>query len=182
MKFSETSLPGAYVIDVERHEDERGWFARAWCRREFENHGLNGSIAQANLSQNRRRGTVRGLHWQVAPYAECKLVRCTRGAIFDAIADLRPDSPTYRSWVGVELTAANNRMLLVPEGFAHGFQTLEDDTQVFYQVTQFYAPESERGARYDDPAFGIEWPLAATEMSQKDLSWDPFDAGNGGRE
>ena len=176
MKFQETKLAGAYVIDIEPFEDERGLFARAWCQREFEALGLGSGIVQANISQNKQSGTLRGLHWQQRPYAECKLLRCTRGSIFDVIVDLRPDSDTFKSWIGVELTEQNHRMLLVPEEFAHGFQTLEDNTEIFYQVTQFYTPEGERGARYDDPAFTIEWPLAVTALSEKDAGWKPFDS------
>ena len=168
MKFRETELPGAYIIDIEPFEDDRGLFARTWCQREFEAHGLSSSIVQANISQNRQRGTLRGLHWQRQPYAECKLLRCTRGSVYDVIVDLRRDSDTFRSWVGVELTEQNHRMLLVPEDFAHGFQTLEDNSEIFYQVTQFYTPDAECGARYDDPAFAIDWPLDVTEISEKD--------------
>jgi dTDP-4-dehydrorhamnose 3,5-epimerase len=174
IKFQETKLSGAYIIDIEPFEDERGLFARAWCRKEFEVLGLNAGIMQANISKNRRRGTLRGLHWQQQPYAECKLLRCTRGSIFDVIVDLRPESDTFKAWIGVELNEENHRMLLVPENFAHGFQTMEDNTEVFYQVTQFYTPEAERGARYDDPAFKIDWPLAVTALSGKDAEWQPF--------
>ena len=176
MKFLETELSDAYIIDITPFEDDRGLFARTWCKKEFEAHGLNSSIMQANISQNKLRGTLRGLHWQREPYAECKLVRCTRGAILDVIVDLRPGSDTFKSWIGVELTEQNHRTLLVPEGFAHGFQTLEDDSEVFYQVTQFYTPDVERGARYDDPAFAIEWPMDVAAISEKDLSWKPFDS------
>ncbi len=174
MKFRETELSGAYIIDIEPFEDDRGLFARTWCQREFEAHGLSSSIVQANISQNRKRGTLRGLHWQRQPYAECKLLRCTEGSVYDVIVDLRPDSDTFRSWVGVELTEQNHRMLLVPENFAHGFQTLEDNSEIYYQVTQFYMPDSECGARYDDPAFAIDWPLDVTAISEKDAGWTPF--------
>lgn len=173
MKFQETELSGAYIIDIDPFEDERGLFARTWCQKEFEAHGLNFSSVQANVSRS-KRGTVRGLHWQRQPYAECKLVRCTRGAVYDVIVDLRPDSGTFRSWIGVDLTEHNHRMLLVPENFAHGFQSLEDDSEVFYQVTQFYTPDAECGARYDDPAFVIDWPLDVISISEKDRSWKPF--------
>ena len=176
MKFQETALSGAYIIDIEPFEDDRGLFARAWCQKEFEVHGLNSSIVQANISQNRKRGTLRGLHWQRQPHAECKLVRCTRGSIYDVVVDLRPDSDTFQSWVGVELTEQNHRMLLVPEDFAHGFQTLDDNSEVFYQVTQFYTPDAECGARYDDPAFAIDWPLEVSSMSEKDAGWNSFDS------
>lgn len=174
MIFAETKLPGAFIIEVERLEDERGFFARAWCKKEFEAHSLNSDWAQANLAFSRRRGTLRGLHYQVAPYEEAKLVRCIRGAIYDVIVDLRPESPTYRQWLGVELTADNHKMLYVPEGFAHGYQTLADNTETFYQVSQFYSPESERGLRYDDPAFGIEWPIDVQVISDKDKSWSDY--------
>jgi dTDP-4-dehydrorhamnose 3,5-epimerase len=176
VKFQETKLSGAYIVDIEPLVDDRGLFARAWCQREFEALGLNADFVQANVSRNSKRGTLRGLHWQQRPYAECKLVRCTKGAIFDVVVDLRPESDTFKSWAGIELTEQNHRMLLVPEDFAHGFQTLEDDTEVFYQVTQFYTPEAERGALFDDPAFGIDWPLAVTSMSDKDAGWEPFDS------
>ena len=174
MKFREIELSGAYVIDIDPFEDERGLFARAWCQKEFEAHGLSSSIVQANISQNKKRGTLRGLHWQRQPYAECKLLRCTRGSVYDVIVDLRRDSDTFKSWVGVELTEQNHRMLLVPEDFAHGFQTLEDNSEVFYQVTQFYTPDAECGARYDDPAFAVDWPLDVTVISEKDAGWSPF--------
>jgi dTDP-4-dehydrorhamnose 3,5-epimerase len=173
--FTETKLPGAYVVDVERREDDRGFFARGWCQREFEAHGLTARLAQVNLSYNKKAGTLRGMHYQRAPWEEAKLVRCTAGAVYDAIIDLRPDSPTYRQWVGVELTADNYRMLYVPEGFAHGFQTLTDGAAVTYQVTQFYAPGAEGGVRWDDPAFGVEWPLPVGVISEKDRSWPDYE-------
>jgi dTDP-4-dehydrorhamnose 3,5-epimerase len=174
VKFKETELSGAYVIDIDPFEDERGLFARAWCQREFEVHGLSSAIVQANISQNKKRGTLRGLHWQRQPHAERKLLRCTRGSVYDVIVDLRRDSDTFKSWLGVELTEQNHRMLLVPEDFAHGFQTLEDNSEVFYQVTQFYTPDAECGARYDDPAFAIDWPLDVSAISEKDAGWNPF--------
>jgi dTDP-4-dehydrorhamnose 3,5-epimerase len=170
--FTETELPGAYVVDLERREDDRGFFARAWCQNEFADHGLSTRVVQCNISHNVRKGTVRGMHFQNPPHAEAKLVRCTRGAIYDVIVDLRPSSATHKRWIGVELTAANGRALYVPEGFAHGFQTLEDETETFYQVSEFYAPGAEGGVRWNDPAFGIEWPLAEpTVISEKDMSW-----------
>lgn len=176
MQFTETDLAGAFVIDLERHEDERGFFARAWCEREFADHGLDTRVSQCNVSFNEHRGTLRGLHYQVSPHAEVKLVRCTRGAVYDVIVDLRPESATYTRWVGVELTAENRRMLYVPEGFAHGYVTLVDATETFYQVSVPYAPEAERGARWDDPAFGIEWPQTeGLVMSAKDRSWPDFE-------
>ena len=174
MKFSPTPLEGACVVDIEKIEDSRGFFARGWCENEFRSAGLPTRIAQANLSFNTTKGTLRGMHWQNPPHAEAKLVRCTKGAIFDVIVDLRPNSVTYRKWFGVELSADNRRMLLVPENFAHGFQTLTADSEIFYQVSEFYAPKFEMGARFDDPEFSIEWPLEITEISDKDASWPNF--------
>jgi dTDP-4-dehydrorhamnose 3,5-epimerase len=174
MRFTETPLSGAYVIDLETIEDDRGFFARAWCQREFEAQGLNARLVQCNLSFNRARGTLRGLHYQVEPHREVKLVRCIRGAIFDAIVDLRPGSPTYRRWFGVELTAENHQMLYVPEGFAHGYLTLSDTSEIFYQVSEFYASGSERGLRWDDPAFAIEWPIPIAVVSPRDQQHPPF--------
>jgi dTDP-4-dehydrorhamnose 3,5-epimerase len=176
MQFTETELAGAYVIDLERREDERGFFARAWCAAEFASHGLDTRISQCNISFNERLGTLRGMHYQVPPHAEVKVVRCTRGAVYDVIVDLRPESPTYRSWIAVELTAQNGRLLYVPEGFAHGYQTLEDETETFYQVSVPYTPDAERGVRWNDPAFGIEWPDAPERViSEKDRSWPDFE-------
>jgi dTDP-4-dehydrorhamnose 3,5-epimerase len=174
MRFEETRLPGAFVIDLEEISDERGFFARAWCQKEFESHGLVSRLAQVNFSKNRRQGTLRGMHYQVRPYAEVKLIRCIRGALYDAIVDLRPDSTTYLQWFGVELSSENRRMLYVPEGFAHGFLTLEDDTEALYQVSEFYAPQAERGARFNDPAFDIDWPIPVRVISDKDASWNDF--------
>lgn len=171
MIFKETELSGAFIIDVERLEDDRGFFARAFCQREFTEHGLKPVIAQANIAYNRRRGTVRGMHFQYPPAAETKLVRCTRGAILDIIVDLRPESDTYLQSVAVELTAENHRSLYVPERFAHGYQVTEDETETSYQVGEFYAPDTEGGLRHDDPRLGLEWPLEATEMSEKDEKW-----------
>jgi dTDP-4-dehydrorhamnose 3,5-epimerase len=173
--FQDTNLKGAFVVEMAQIDDERGWFARAWCQKEFEAHGLNARIVQANQSYNRHRGTLRGLHYQVAPFAEAKLVRCLRGSIYDAIVDLRPESPTFLQWIGVELSAGNRKMLYVPEGFGHGFQTLEDETDVFYQVTQFYTPGAEGGIRWDDPAIGVQWPEVERRLiSEKDRSWPPM--------
>jgi dTDP-4-dehydrorhamnose 3,5-epimerase len=174
MRFIETALPGAYVIELERREDDRGFNARTWCEREFREHGLATGPVQANVIFNRRRGTLRGMHYQVPPHAESKLFRVTRGAVHDVIIDLRPDSPTYEQRAAFELTADSYRMLYVPERFAQGFQTLADDTELVYQVSAFYAPEFERGIRHDDPAFGIEWPLAVDVISQKDRSWPDY--------
>jgi dTDP-4-dehydrorhamnose 3,5-epimerase len=172
--FAETSLPGAYVIELERREDDRGFFARTFCQHEFEEHGLEPVIAQANVAFNRRRGTVRGMHFQYPPAAETKLVRCTRGAILDIIVDLRPESPTYLEHVSVELTADNYRAFYVPRRFAHGYQVLEDGTETSYQVGEFYTPSAEGGLRYDDPELGLEWPLEVTEVSDKDRGWAPL--------
>jgi dTDP-4-dehydrorhamnose 3,5-epimerase len=177
--FTETDLPGAYVIDLERREDERGFFARAWCEDEFRDHGLSTRVVQCNVSFNRTRGTLRGMHFQQAPNAEAKLVRCTTGAIHDVIIDLRPESSTYMRWLGAELTGENRRMLYVPEGFAHGYQTLSDDTETFYQVSEFYAPQAEGGVRWDDPAFGIEWPLEVSLISEKDARWADYQPARG---
>lgn len=171
MIFRETPLKGAFIIDIERIEDKRGFFAEAWGQKEFEANGLVSRMVRTNISFNRKRGTLRGMHYQVPPYEEIKLVRCTRGAIYDVIIDLRPDSPTYKKWTGVELTAENYRMLYVPERFAHGFLTLEDAAEITYHLSQFYSPESARGVRYDDPVFGIEWPLQVEVISDQDLGW-----------
>lgn len=174
MIFSETNLGGAYVIEPQFIQDERGFFARVWCKREMGELGLNTNLAQSNISFNKYRGTLRGMHRQIEPAAEVKLVRCTKGAIYDVIVDLRPDSPTHMQWFGVELTEQNHKMLYVPAGFAHGYQTLEDNSEVFYQVSEFYAPQYERGARYNDPAFGIVWPLEVASVSDKDGSWPDY--------
>jgi dTDP-4-dehydrorhamnose 3,5-epimerase len=168
MIFTETKLKGAFIIDVKRLNDERGFFGRAWCKSEFEEHGLNTNAVQANVSYNKIAGTIRGMHYQNEPFTESKTVRCTAGSIYDVIVDLRPGSPTYMQWVGVTLTAESFRMLYVPDGFAHGFMTLEDDTSVHYLVTQYYTPNSEAGLRYDDPAFNITWPMKPTLVSDKD--------------
>ena len=171
MIFTETRLQGAYLIDLEPIADERGLFARSWCRREFEQHGLKTDLAQCNLSFNHHKGTVRGMHFQLAPHREVKLVRCIRGAIYDVIVDLRSESPTFKSWAGVELNAENRRMFYVPEGFAHGYQTMVENSEVFYLTTQFYQPDAERGCRWNDPAFAIQWPLEVTQISNKDKGY-----------
>ena len=176
MKFTETKLKGAFVIELNQLKDERGFFARSWCKREMEEHGLNADVVQSNVSYNIKKGTLRGLHYQKDPYQETKLVRCTRGALYDVIIDLRKDSPTYMQWIGVELTADNYKMLYVPEDFAHGFITLEDQTEATYQVTQFYTPGSEGGLRWDDPAFNIEWPIEPEVISDKDKSHPNYQA------
>ena len=174
MIFTELPLVGAYLIDLEPRRDERGFFARAFCEDEFQKLGLKAGIVQANLSQNVRKGTVRGLHYQRAPHAEAKLVRCVHGAIYDAIIDLRPNSPTYLRWTSVELTRENRSMLYVPEGFAHGFQTLVPDVEVHYLVTEFYTPAFEAAIRWNDPLFGIAWPLADVTLSPKDAVHPDF--------
>ena len=176
MTFVETELPGVWRISLERRADDRGYFARAFCRREFEEHGLSTQFVQANVSWNVRRGTLRGMHLQRAPHAETKLVRCTRGAVFDAVVDLRPDSPTFARWTAVELSAGDGQMLLVPAGFAHGYLTLADDTEVFYQVTEEYHPESETGLRWDDPTVAIRWPFSPTAISSRDRALPDLDA------
>ena len=171
MKFTETRLQGAFVITPDRIEDERGFFARTFCRREFEEHGLNPNLVQCNISFNKKKGTLRGMHYQVAPHEEAKLVRCTSGAIYDVIIDLRPVSPTFKQWFAAELSGENHQLLYVPEGFAHGYQTLMPQTEVSYQVSEFYNPASERGIRWDDPTTGVTWPLPVTLMSQKDRNY-----------
>lgn len=180
MIFRELALPGAFVLEPELLEDERGFFARAFCRREFTERGLEPAVAQCSLSFNRRRGTLRGMHYQAAPGEEAKLVRCSRGAIHDVIVDARPSSATFGRHAAVELSADNRLALYVPPGVAHGFQTLADDTELYYQMSEEYAPELARGFRHDDPALGIEWPLPATVMSERDRELPPF-AGREGR-
>ena len=176
MKFSPTVLAGAYVIDIEPVPDERGFFARSWCHEEFSRHGLNPDLAQCSISFNKKRGTLRGMHYQAKPHEETKVVRCTRGAIYDVILDLRPESSTFRKWIAVELSADNRRMLYIPAGLAHGFQSLTDDTEVFYQISTPYHPESARGVRWNDPAFGIEWPVMERVISDKDRQYPDFAA------
>jgi dTDP-4-dehydrorhamnose 3,5-epimerase len=180
MRFMETDIVGAKVIDPTPHQDDRGRFLRAWCAREFAEHGLDFSPVQANLGLGSTKGTVRGMHFQEAPAIEAKLVRCTRGAIFDALVDLRPGSPSYGKWYGVELSAENARMLYVPANCAHGYQTLEESTEMYYMTSAFYTPSAVRGVRFDDPAFGIQWPLVATVVSEQDRNW-PLVERQGGR-
>ena len=175
MKFTAAGIPGAYVIELDRLEDERGFFARTFCRDEFSAHGLDSSFVQCNASFNVRKGTLRGMHYQEKPHDEAKLVRCTRGAIYDVIVDIRSGSPTYKRWFAVELAAANGTMLYIPEGIAHGFQTLEDGSEVFYQMSEMYHPESARGLRWNDPAFAIRWPLDAPILSQRDAGYPDFE-------
>ena len=176
MIFTETKLKGAFVIDLERREDSRGYFARAFCQHEFEAHGLKPTIAQANVAFNHKKGTLRGMHFQFPPAPETKLVRATRGAILDIIVDLRPESPTYLQHVAVELSEDNSRALYVPERFAHGYQVLRDGTETSYQVGEFYAPGCEGGLMYNDPQLGLQWPLPVTVMSDKDRVWKTLDA------
>jgi len=168
MRFLPTKLSGVWIVELEPVEDDRGFFARSWCRREFERHGLNPQLVQCNISFNKRKGTLRGMHYQIAPHEEAKLVRCTRGAIFDAAVDLRRDSPTRKQWVGVELCAENRRALYIPEDCAHGFQTLTDDAEVFYQMSEDFHPESARGIRWNDAAVGIHWPMSNPIVSERD--------------
>jgi len=171
MRFVETTVAGAFVIEPEPIADERGFFARTWCQREAEEHGLNPAVAQCNISFNLRKGTLRGMHYQAAPHEEAKLVRCARGAIYDVIIDLRPRSPSYGAHVGAELTEGNGRLIYVPEGCAHGFLTLADRTEVLYQMSQLYVPDAGRGVRWDDPAFGISWPGAVEVINERDRSY-----------
>ena len=175
MIFTETQLPGAYIIEPERREDHRGFFARVWCQRELRQLGLNPRVTQVNVAFTPRKGGLRGMHFQLAPNAEVKVVRCTMGALFDVILDLRPVSPTYKLWVGVELSAGNRCMVYVPEGCAHGCQTLVDDTEMYYLTSEFYEPLASRGVRYDDPAFGITWPLSVTSISDADRAWPDYE-------
>jgi dTDP-4-dehydrorhamnose 3,5-epimerase len=174
MRFLESSLKGAFVIEPDLIEDERGFFARTWCKEVFDAEGLNTSLSQISISFNRRRGTLRGLHYQAKPYEEYKLVRCTSGSIYDVIADVRPESPTFKQWTAVDLNANNRKMLYVPPGFAHGFQTLEDETEVLYQISEFYHPEAARGVRWDDPSFQFDWPLSERIMSERDRNFPDF--------
>ena len=171
MQFTQTKLKGAFIIDLEQKPDHRGFFARTFCAQEFEAHGLKPAVAQCNLSFNHKRGTLRGMHYQLPPASETKLIRCTQGAIYDVIVDMRPDSPTYLQHIGVELTAQNRRALYVPDLFAHGYQALTDGAEVVYQVGEFYTPGCEQGLRYNDPLLEIEWPLPVSEISTKDASW-----------
>jgi dTDP-4-dehydrorhamnose 3,5-epimerase len=172
--FTETKLRGAFLIELEKHADERGFFARTFCQEAFEAHGLNSRVVQCNVSFNRRKGTLRGMHFQIAPFAEAKLVRCTLGSIHDVIIDLRPASPTFKQHFAVELSAENRKMLYIPEEFAHGFQTLKDDTEVFYQMSQSYSAEHARGVRWNDSAFGIDWPAGVRTIIERDQNYPDF--------
>jgi dTDP-4-dehydrorhamnose 3,5-epimerase len=174
LKFTETKLKGAYIIEPELITDERGFFARSWCQKEFTERGLNANLVQCNISFNLKKGTLRGMHYQAKPYEEAKLVRCTMGAIYDVIIDLRPESSTFKQWIAVELTAENRKMLYIPEGMAHGFQTLVDSTEVFYQMSEFYQAESASGVRWDDPTFAIQWLGTHFIISKKDNSYNLF--------
>ena len=175
MIFKETKLKGAFLIEVKKLEDNRGFFGRAWCQKEFKEHSLVTDLAQMNVAFNNKNGILRGMHYQAAPYEEVKLVRCTRGAVYDVIIDLRPNSDTYKQWIGVELTADNYRMLYVPAGFAHGYQTLTDNSEIFYLVSEYYKATAEKGVRWDDSAFNIEWPSVSKRIiSEKDSRWPDF--------
>lgn len=167
-------MQGAYIIEIEQIEDNRGFFARSWCRNEFGLQNLNHNFVQTNLGRSKRSGTLRGMHFQETPYEEVKYVSCTRGAVYDVIIDLRPTSPTYKEWIGAELTEDNHRMLYVPEGFAHGYLTLMDDSEISYMTTQFYMHEYATGVRYNDPSFKIRWPIPVQVISDKDLGWPDF--------
>lgn len=177
MKFIQTKLKGVYIIELELIKDERGFFSRSFCHKEFEKMGVDFTVVQSNISYNKKKGTLRGLHYQNYPYEEAKLVSCIRGAIYDVIVDLQHDSPTYCQWFAVELSAQSYKMLYVPKGFAHGFQTLENNTVVFYQMSEFYHPERARGVRWDDPVFEIRWPIERLIVSSKDQSYKPFKVG-----
>lgn len=177
MIFTETKLKGAFIIEVEKKEDERGFFGRSWCAKEMKDHGLNVNIRQANISLNKAKGTLRGMHFQIAPHQEAKLVRCSRGSIYDVIIDLREDSSTFKQWIGVELTQDNYKMLYVPEDFAHGFITLEDNCEISYLMSEFYVPGAGATIRWNDPLFKIEWPLEPVVISEKDKTQPDFISG-----
>ena len=175
MTFHNTKLPGVFEIHLEPKADERGFFARAWCLKEFENHGLSSRLVQCSVSFNTKKGTLRGMHYQKAPCAETKIVRCTQGAIYDVAVDLRPESPTFKQWIATVLSSVNRHMLYIPEGCAHGFLTLEDQTEVFYQMSEFYRPDASRGVRWDDPSFQIAWPTKVDVISERDRSYPDFE-------
>jgi len=174
MKVAQTAVPAVWLIDLEPHKDERGFFSRTWCAEEAAAHGLNPACVQCSISFNKMRGTLRGMHWQAEPHAEAKWIRCTRGAVWDVALDLRSESPAYGKWTAVELSADNHRTIYIPEGVAHGFQTLEADTELFYQMSEIYVPELARGARWDDPAFGIKWPVSNPVLSGRDRAYEDF--------
>jgi dTDP-4-dehydrorhamnose 3,5-epimerase len=175
VRFHQTKIQGVFEVHPEPRIDDRGSFARTWCQKEFEAHGLNPKLVQCSVSLNTRKGTLRGLHYQAAPYPEAKLVRCTKGSIFDVVVDLRPDSPTYQKWISVVLTSSGQNMIYVPEGCAHGFLTQEDDSEVFYQMSEFYHPELARGVRWDDPSFQIVWPGEIAVISERDRAYENFE-------
>lgn len=175
MKFTELSLPGVYLIELDLIKDERGFFARSFCSKEFSQYGLCSRFEQCNISFNIQKGTLRGMHYQTGEQSEAKLIRCSMGTIYDVLLDLRPESPTYKKWIAVKLSATNRKMIYVPEGFAHGFQTLEDQSEIFYQMSVSFAPNSTGGVRWNDPAFNIQWPLPPSIISQKDQSYSDFD-------
>jgi dTDP-4-dehydrorhamnose 3,5-epimerase len=175
MIFCETKLPGVFEIGLDLHRDERGFFARSWCQKEFEVHGLNPKVVQCNVSFNARKGTLRGIHYQDAPSPEAKLVRCTQGSIYDVVVDLRPQSPAFKKWIAVTLSGDERNMIYVPEGCAHGFLTLENETEIFYQMSEFYDPELSRGIRWNDPAFQIDWPAAVEVISDRDRTYPNFE-------
>ena len=174
MIFTETKLKGAFIIEISKIEDARGFFGRYWCKNEFANYNLNTNIVQANISVNKQKGTLRGMHFQKNPFQETKLIRCSQGAIFDVIIDLRPQSPTFKQWEGIELTQDNYKMLYIPENFAHGMITLQDNTEVTYLITQFYTPGAEGGIRWNDPAIGIHWPVSPSIITEKDKNYPDF--------
>ena len=174
MIFTETKLKGVLIVEPEKHEDCRGFFARSWCAREFADHGLEIAVAQCNISYNEKRGTLRGLHFQEKPFEEDKIVRCTKGLIYDVAVDLRSKSPTFRRWFAVELSEENRQAFFIPKGFAHGFQTLVDGSEVLYQMSEFYHPEAQAGVRWNDPAFGIQWPLPEANLSPEDAALPDF--------
>jgi dTDP-4-dehydrorhamnose 3,5-epimerase len=180
LQFIPTSLRDAYIVAPEKRADDRGFFARTWCQREFAAQGLETNLVQCNVSFNHKKGTLRGMHWQLPPFGETKLVRCTQGAIYDVIIDLRPDSPSFEQWVGVELTAANGQALYVPQGFAHGFQTLTDNAEVYYQMSTFYEPGYASGLRWNDPKFPIDWPAAVTVIADRDRTYADYQPAPGG--
>lgn len=177
MKFSATSIEGVWLIEMERHEDERGWFAREWCASELQRRGLDTTLSQCSVSFNHKRGTLRGMHFQAPPHEETKVVRCSLGALFDVVVDLRPDSPTYMAWLGIELTRDNGLMLYIPRGVAHGFQTLQDNTEIIYKISAEYHPASSRGVRWNDPVFGIRWPLDVSVISERDRTYPGYSPG-----
>jgi dTDP-4-dehydrorhamnose 3,5-epimerase len=174
MEFTETRLKGAFLVGLKKIEDHRGFFARGWCHDEFARHGLNPNMVQLNVGFSHTKGTVRGMHYQEPPHDEAKFVRCTRGAIFDVIVDLRAGSPTHGQWLGVELSAENSLMLYAPEGFAHGYQTLSDDAEMYYMTSSYYAAAAARGVRYNEPAFAIAWPLPVAAISEADATWPDY--------